>query len=165
MSALLDHLGLSHKHQYHGFRRGHSTVHVVGQLNNFVLVPWHGGKVTGMLFLDISKASDSVNHKILLDKLQPKGLSVRSLRWFKSYLSNRQQCAYINVSDTGYRPWFATGKYLRTTSIQRASKHQRDLASRLQPTSNGRLLLVVKARKLSYSSLFLCFQYLLHSCG
>lgn len=74
----------------------------MGQLNKFVLDAMDGGKVTGMLFLDISKAFDSIDHKILLGKLERIGLSARSLRWFKSYLSNRQQCVYINgeVSET-----------------------------------------------------------------
>ena len=54
----LDHLGLSYKHQ-HRFRRGRSTVHKVGQLNNIVLDAMDGGKVAGMLFLDISSACDS----------------------------------------------------------------------------------------------------------
>ena len=53
-------------------------------------------KVTGMLFLDISKAFDSINHKILLGKLEHIGLSARSLRWFKSYLADRRQCVCIN---------------------------------------------------------------------
>ena len=50
-----------------------------------------------MLFLDISKAYDPINHKILLGKLEHIRLSARSLRCFKSYL-----CVYINgeVSET-----------------------------------------------------------------
>ena len=100
-SAYLDHLGLLYKHQY-GFRRGRSTVQAVGHLNNSVLDAMDGGKVTGMLFLDISKAFDSIDHKILLGKLEHIGLSARSLRWFKSYFSDRRQCVYINgeVSET-----------------------------------------------------------------
>jgi len=95
MSAYLDHLGFLHKHQY-GFRRGRSTAQAVGLLNNFVLDAMDGQKVTGMLFLDISKAFDSINHKILLGKLEHIGLSARSLRWFKSYLADRRQCVCIN---------------------------------------------------------------------
>ena len=52
------------KHQY-GFRRGLSTVQAVSHLNNSMLDTMDGGKVTGMLFLDIVKAFDSINHKIL----------------------------------------------------------------------------------------------------
>ena len=55
MSAYLDDLGFLHKHQL-GFRRGRSMAQAVGILNNFVLDAMDGQKVTGMLFLDISKA-------------------------------------------------------------------------------------------------------------
>jgi len=95
MRAFLDHLGFLHKHQY-GFRLGRSTAQAVGLLNNFVLYAIAGQKVTGMLFLDISNTSHSINHKILLGKLEHKGLSARSLRWFKSYLADRCQCVCIN---------------------------------------------------------------------
>ena len=67
-SAYLDHLGLLYKHLY-GFRSGRSTVQAVGHLNNSVLDNMDLGKVTGMLFLDISKAFDSINHKILRESL------------------------------------------------------------------------------------------------
>ena len=63
-SVYLNRLGLLYKHQY-GFRRGRSTVKAVGHLNNSMLDDMDGGKVTGMLFLDIVKAFDSINHKIL----------------------------------------------------------------------------------------------------
>ena len=55
-----------------------------------------GQKVTGMLFLNISKAFDSIKHKILLGKLENIGLLARSLRWFKSYLADRRQCVCTN---------------------------------------------------------------------
>lgn len=48
------------------------------------------------MFLDISKAFDSLNHKVLLGKLESLGLSSRSLRWFRSYLAGRRQCVLIN---------------------------------------------------------------------
>ena len=89
MCPYLDHLSLLYKHQY-GFRHGRSTAQAVGQLNNFVLDAMDGHKVTGMLFLDISKTFDSINHKILLGKLEHIGISSRSLRWFKSYLADRR---------------------------------------------------------------------------
>ena len=63
-SVYLNRLGLLYKHQY-GFRRGLSTVQAVSHLNNSMLDTMDGGKVTGMLFLDIVKAFDSINHKIL----------------------------------------------------------------------------------------------------
>ena len=54
------------------------------------------GKVTGLLFIDISKAFDSLNHKVLLSKPEHLGLSERSLRWFRSHLADRQQSVLIN---------------------------------------------------------------------
>ena len=66
------------------------------QLNNWVLESMDEGKVTGLLFVDISKAFDSLNHKVLLRKLNHLGVSERSLRWFRSYLADRQQRELIN---------------------------------------------------------------------
>ena len=63
-SVYLNRLGLLFKHQY-GFRRGCSTVKAVGHLNDSMLHTMDGGKVTGVLFLDIVKAFNSINHKIL----------------------------------------------------------------------------------------------------
>ena len=83
------------QHQY-GFRRGHSTEQAITQLNNWVLESMDEGKVTGLLFIDISKAFDSLNHKVLLRKLEHLGLSERSLRWFRSYLTDRKQSVLIN---------------------------------------------------------------------
>ena len=92
MSAYLDRLGFPHRHQY-GFRRGHNTTQAVGQLNNWVLEPMHGGKLTSLLFVDISiKAFDYIN----LGKLGLSLMSGRTLGWFKSYLADRQQSVYVN---------------------------------------------------------------------
>ena len=48
--------------------------------------------------MDISKAFDSLNHRILLGKLDSLGVSDQSLRWFKSYLFERKQSVVINSS-------------------------------------------------------------------
>ena len=95
LSAHLDQLGFLYQHQY-GFRRGHSTAQAIGKLNNWVLEAMERKKRTGLLFVDISKAFDSINHKILLGKLEHIGLSESSLKWFKSYLVDRRQCVCIN---------------------------------------------------------------------
>ena len=50
------------------------------------------GELNGVVFLYISKAFDSINHKILLNKLETQfGISNNELNWFKSHLTNRQQ--------------------------------------------------------------------------
>ena len=71
---------------------------------NWVLESMDRGKVTGLLFVDISKAFDSLNHKVLLGKLEHVGLSGRSLKWFRSYLVDRQQRVLINGESSEPRP-------------------------------------------------------------
>ena len=95
LSIHLDQLGYLYKHQY-GFRRGHSTQQTIAQLNDWVLEAMNGGKVTGLLFVDISKAFNSLNHKNLLTKLESLGLSSRSLRWFRLCLADRRQRVLVN---------------------------------------------------------------------
>ena len=53
-------------------------------------------KVTAVVYLDMSKAFDSIKHEILLNKLKNIGLSSSALTWLCSYLSQRSQVVRIN---------------------------------------------------------------------
>jgi len=48
------------------------------------------------LFLDLSKAFDAVNHRLLLNKVRFYGLQQSEYNWFQSHLSNRKQQVYVN---------------------------------------------------------------------
>ena len=54
---------------------------------------------TLVIFIDISKAFDTVDHKILITKLENYGVKGTNLQWIKSFLENRKQfIAYENFS-------------------------------------------------------------------
>ena len=48
------------------------------------------------IFIDLRKAFDTVNHEILLKKLDHYGIRGSSLEWFRSYLKGRLQYIYLN---------------------------------------------------------------------
>ena len=54
------------------------------------------GLISGGLLLDLKKAFDTVDHKILLAKRYSYGIRGKSHEWFKSYLQNRKQICSIN---------------------------------------------------------------------
>ena len=55
------------------------------------------GKLTGVIFLDIRKAFDSINHDILLKKINNHfGFTGIHLKWFESYLNHREQQCFVN---------------------------------------------------------------------
>ena len=82
----------------YGFRSGHSTMHAVTELLSTVLTGFENKNFAIGLFLDLSKAFDTIDHGILMQKLQYYGVRGLPLQWFKSYLSNRRQ--YVNYKET-----------------------------------------------------------------
>ena len=49
------------------------------------------GRRCGAVFLDVTKAFDTVDHQILLSKLSAYALSGNSLQWFRFYITDREQ--------------------------------------------------------------------------
>jgi retron-type reverse transcriptase len=74
-----------------GFREGHSTHLAVIKLLENIIESLDSGNYAATLFLDFSKAFDTVNHNILLQKLNHYGIRGIGNQWIESYLSNRKQ--------------------------------------------------------------------------
>ena len=62
------------------------------------------GHLSGVLFLDLKKAFDTVNHSVIFSKLSHMNMSLKVVRWFKSYLSNRYQTTNVGGIDSDYLP-------------------------------------------------------------
>ena len=79
------------------YRRHHSTETALIKVKNDILMNMENQKVTLLVLLDLSAAFDTVDHRILLDRLQfDFGISGSALNWIESYLSNRTQRIYID---------------------------------------------------------------------
>ena len=79
-----------------GFRRNHSTDAACCYLVENIKLSLDRGGTVGAVFLDLRKAFDTVNHRVLLSKLSQYNLSDDTLQWLQSYLSNRMQCVRTN---------------------------------------------------------------------
>ncbi len=78
-----------------GFRERHSTGACLADFLNEIYEEVDGGGSCGVLFLDLAKAFDTVDHHILEIKLRALGFKVSTVSWFSSYLSNRKQATKI----------------------------------------------------------------------
>ena len=83
-----------------GFRRGHETQHCV---MNFLRNIWSNAdkKYHVGIFIDLKKAFDTVDHRILLSKFKYYGFDDASLAWIRDYLSDRKQAVDVEGSVSG----------------------------------------------------------------
>ena len=91
---------LLYESQY-GFREHHSTELAALEFTDRIKKEMDAKKIPFSIFLDLSKAFDTLDHSVLLSKLQYYGIRDTALNWFKSYLSNRTQyvdCGGISSS-------------------------------------------------------------------
>ena len=80
-----------------GFRKNLFTEFALLDLTNQITKALDNRQITVGIFLDLAKAFDTVNHSILLDKLEHYGIRGTPLNWISSYRSNRYQ--YVAIED------------------------------------------------------------------
>ena len=98
--GFMESTGQIYNSQY-GFRSQHSCESAVAELTGEIVKGLQNGMYTVALFLDLSKAFDTLEHKVLLDKMYRHGIRGNSLNWFKSYLENRKIRVKCQVASSG----------------------------------------------------------------
>ena len=86
----------------HGFRKGRSTISAITALLNDVYDNRNNTSPAYLVFLDLTKAFDSVSHELLLSKLNETGISIEFCKWMESYLANRVHRVKLNNSASPY---------------------------------------------------------------
>ena len=83
----------------------HSTGTTLLKVKADILRAMDNHEVVCLVLLDLLAAFDTVNHDILISKLQDRfGIGGTALEWFRSYLSGRSQCVAIGGSCHGWGP-------------------------------------------------------------
>ena len=80
----------------YGFRKNRSTEHAILEVCDRILQDMDDKKTPVSIFLDLSKAFDCLDHRILLSKLQYYGIKNKSLSLCSNYLSDRTQFVALN---------------------------------------------------------------------
>ena len=83
-----------YKHQF-GFQKGKSTEEAIIEIQSKIAEALERKEYPCCVFLDFAKAFDTVNHSILLNKLNHYGIRGNTLTWIESYLTSRKQCVEI----------------------------------------------------------------------
>ena len=89
LSSYFENNKLFYDSQY-GFRPNHSTEQATLELTDRIISAMDNNDVPIGIFLDLSKAFDTIDHNILLHKLEHYGIEGIPLQLFKNYLTNRK---------------------------------------------------------------------------
>ena len=94
---------LSMQNKLSDFRENHSTQHcLMYMLENWKNMPDKGGYVCAM-FMDLSKAFETIHHDLMIAKLGAYGFSQDPPRYMRSYLSNRQPRVRVNSNFSSWK--------------------------------------------------------------
>jgi hypothetical protein len=87
----------------YGFRKKRSTVDAILDLTGNIIDGFNKGMYTIGVFLDMTKAFDSIKHDTLFQKLESYGIRGMALKWLKSYLNDRNiQVLFRNTLSNSY---------------------------------------------------------------
>ena len=94
LKSFLEKYNLLFENQY-GFRERRSTQHAIIDIANQIQIKMDRKMYSCGIFADLQKAFDTVNHSILLWKLEHYGIHGIVNDWFRSYLLDRKQTAKL----------------------------------------------------------------------
>ena len=83
-------------HNQFGFQKNKSADHSMIEISEKIKESIDNGKFGCGIFIDLKKAFDTVNHSILLTKLEHYGVRGSLLKWFETYLTDRKQYVFCN---------------------------------------------------------------------
>ena len=99
--TLLDENNILYRFQSR-FRKSFSTDSCLSYLNYKIATGYESGLYAGMILIDLQKAFDTINHEILISKMEYLGFSKDAILWFKLYLSKRK--FKVNLNKTFSEP-------------------------------------------------------------
>ena len=85
--SFLQNTGQIYENQY-GFCANHSCEHAISQVVGTLIKSLENCLYSACILLDLSKAFDTIEHSILLQKIELYGIRGNALSWFESYLTN-----------------------------------------------------------------------------
>ena len=101
LSAYFSEHKLLYDHQY-GFRKSHSTEYAALEFIDRVISCMDRNGTPLSIFIDLSKAFDTIDHKILLFKLRYYGITGKSFSLIENYLTNRQQYTFFDDTRSSF---------------------------------------------------------------